>query len=64
MNTPPTHSLTPELLELLADRVKALAEPARLSLLTLLRAEEMSVGDLVGATRYEPPRDCRRLPTV
>jgi DNA-binding transcriptional ArsR family regulator len=50
MNTPPTHSLTPELLELLADRVKALAEPARLSLLTLLRAEEMSVGDLVGAT--------------
>lgn len=50
MKVPPTHSLTPELLELLADRFKAIAEPARLSILNYLRSGEMSVGDLVGRT--------------
>ena len=50
MKTPPAHALTPELLELLADRFKALAEPARLSILNYLRSGEMSVGDLVEKT--------------
>ena len=50
MKTPPAHALTPELLELLADRFKALAEPARLSILNYLRAGEMSVGELVKKT--------------
>jgi DNA-binding transcriptional ArsR family regulator len=50
MKAPRNHPLTPELLELLADRFKALAEPARLSILDILRAGEMSVGDLVAAT--------------
>jgi DNA-binding transcriptional ArsR family regulator len=50
MKTPPTHSLTPALLELLADRFKALAEPARLSILNTLRAGELSVSDLVEET--------------
>ena len=50
MKTPPAHSLAPELLELLADRFKALAEPARLSILNYLRSGEMSVGDLVVKT--------------
>lgn len=50
MKTPPTHLLTPELLELLANRFKALAEPVRLSILSYLRSGEMSVGDLVEKT--------------
>ncbi len=52
MKTPPTHSLKPELLELLADRFKALAEPARLSILNYLRSGELSVGDLVQRTGF------------
>ena len=52
MKTPPTHSLTPELLELLADRFKALAEPARLSILNHMRSGEMSVGDLAEKTGF------------
>ncbi|MEP6990273.1 MAG: metalloregulator ArsR/SmtB family transcription factor [bacterium] len=47
---PPPHSLTPALLAALADRFKALAEPARLSILNCLRKGEMSVGDLVEKT--------------
>lgn len=39
--------LTPEMLELVADRFKVLAEPARLGLLNLLRNGEMTVGELV-----------------
>jgi ArsR family transcriptional regulator len=39
--------LTPEMLELVADRFKVLAEPARLELLNHLRRGEMTVSDLV-----------------
>jgi ArsR family transcriptional regulator len=39
--------LTPQTLELVADRFKVLAEPARLELLNHLRSGEMTVSDLV-----------------
>ena len=42
--------LTPELLELVAERFKALAEPARLEILNVLRDEEMTVTELADAT--------------
>jgi DNA-binding transcriptional ArsR family regulator len=44
--------MTPELLELVANRFKVLAEPARLEILNLLRNGEMTVGDLVEATGF------------
>lgn len=47
MGRPP---LTPELLELIADRFKALAEPARLQLLNALREGEKTVSDLMSTT--------------
>ena len=43
-------TLTPELLTLVAERFKALAEPARLQILNELRAGEMTVGELVDST--------------
>ena len=43
-------ALTPEVLGLIAERFKALAEPARLQLLQCLRGGEMTVSDLVEAT--------------
>jgi DNA-binding transcriptional ArsR family regulator len=43
-------TLTPEMLELVADRFKALAEPARLQILKCLQAGEKSVNELVEAT--------------
>ncbi len=45
-----TSSLTPEVLELVAERFKALAEPARLTILNVLRPGELSVGELVEAS--------------
>jgi DNA-binding transcriptional ArsR family regulator len=42
--------LTPELLELIAERFKALAEPARLKILNALRDGEKSVSQLMEAT--------------
>ena len=42
--------MTPELITLIADRFKALAEPARLQLLDALRRVEMTVSELVDAT--------------
>ena len=42
--------LTPEVLALVAERFKALAEPARLQITGALRAGEMTVGELVDAT--------------
>jgi DNA-binding transcriptional ArsR family regulator len=42
--------MTPELLELVADRFKVLAESARLEILNHLRSGEKTVGDLVEAT--------------
>jgi DNA-binding transcriptional ArsR family regulator len=47
MNTP---RLTPEKTELVAERFRALAEPARLQLMTALREGEHTVGELVEAT--------------
>jgi DNA-binding transcriptional ArsR family regulator len=42
--------LTPELLELIGERFKALAEPARLNILNTLRDGELSVSDLIERT--------------
>ena len=44
--------LTPKQVELVADRFRALAEPARLHLIIALRDEERSVGELVEATGF------------
>jgi DNA-binding transcriptional ArsR family regulator len=43
-------TLTPEVLALVAERFKALAEAARLQILNALRGGEMTVGELVDAT--------------
>jgi DNA-binding transcriptional ArsR family regulator len=43
-------NLTPELRHLIAERFKALGEPARLHILDTLRRREMSVSDLVEET--------------
>ena len=45
-----SHELTPELLGLIGERFKALAEPARLSLLNTLRDGEQTVSELMDAT--------------
>ncbi len=42
--------LTTDLLELIAERFKALAEPARLGILNSLRGGEMSVSELIERT--------------
>ena len=42
--------LTPELIELIADRFKALAEPARLQILNHLRRGERTVSELIDYT--------------
>ena len=42
--------MTPEVLALVAERFKALAEAARLQILNALRGGEMTVGELVDAT--------------
>lgn len=44
--------LTPEMIQLVANRFKALAEPARLHLMQALRGGEQTVGDLVEATGF------------
>ena len=46
----PKRQMSAQLLELVADRFKALGEPARLQILTQLRDREMTVGELVDAT--------------
>ena len=43
-------ALTPEVMNLVAERFKALGEPARLQILDSLRHGEMTVGELVEAT--------------
>ena len=45
-------ALTPDLLALIAERFKALAEPARLQILNCLRAGEMTVSELVDETGF------------
>jgi DNA-binding transcriptional ArsR family regulator len=42
--------MSPQLMELVAERFKVLAEPARLQILSQLRDREMTVSDLVEAT--------------
>lgn len=44
--------LTPEKIELIAERFRALAEPARLHILNALRSGELTVGELVVATGF------------
>jgi Predicted transcriptional regulators len=44
------HKLTTELMAIIADRFKALGEPARLQILDALREGEASVTELVDAT--------------
>jgi DNA-binding transcriptional ArsR family regulator len=43
-------NLTPEMIELVAERFHALAEPARLHIMQALRGGEQTVGELVEAT--------------
>ena len=45
-------TLTPEVLTLVAERFKALAEPARLQILNALRSGEMTVTELVDETGF------------
>lgn len=42
--------MTPALVSMVAERFRALAEPARLQILSCLRDGEMTVGELVDAT--------------
>jgi len=42
--------LTPEMIELIAERFRALAEPARLHIMQALRNGEKTVGELVDVT--------------
>ncbi len=42
--------LTPETMELVADRFRALAEPVRLNIMQALRSGERTVGELVEGT--------------
>jgi DNA-binding transcriptional ArsR family regulator len=44
--------LTPEKIELIAARFRALAEPARLHIMNALRTGEQTVGELVEATGF------------
>jgi len=43
-------ALTPEILELVAERFKALAEPARLNILSALRGGEKTVSEVMDET--------------
>lgn len=45
-------TLTPDVIELIAQRFRALAEPARLQLLHCMRRGEMTVTDLVDETGF------------
>ena len=45
-----TNALTPDVLELVAERFKVLAEPARLQILNALRGGEQTVTELIEAT--------------
>ena len=44
------NNLTPEMIELVAERFRALAEPVRLHIMQALRRGEKTVGELVGET--------------
>ncbi len=53
--------MTPEILELIAERFKALAEPARLAILQALRAGERTVTDLVEETGFNQANVSKHL---
>ncbi len=53
--------MPPELLELVAERFKALAEPARLLLLDTLRRGERTVGELAEVTELHPANVSKHL---
>lgn len=53
--------MTPEMLELIAERFKALAEPARLAILHALRAGERTVTELVEQTRLNQANVSKHL---
>lgn len=54
-------TLTPEVMVLVAERFKALAEPARLEILNCLRGGEMAVGDLVEETGFGQANTSKHL---
>lgn len=54
-------ALTPEVLELIAQRFRALSEPARLQILQTLRGGELSVGDLVDETELSQANVSKHL---
>jgi DNA-binding transcriptional ArsR family regulator len=54
-------SMTTELLTLVAERFKALADPARLRLLNALRSGERTVGDLVEMTELSQANVSKHL---
>jgi ArsR family transcriptional regulator len=53
--------MTPELLDLVADRFKALADPARLRLLSALRGGERTVSELVEVTELSQANTSKHL---
>ena len=57
----PKYEMTPELLALVAERFKALAEPARLRVLSELRDGERTVTELMQATGLGQPNVSRHL---
>jgi DNA-binding transcriptional ArsR family regulator len=58
---PPMQSLPPEALLQVASYFQALAEPARLQLLNLLRESERNVGELAELTGYSAANVSRHL---
>ena len=54
-------TLTPEVLTLIAERFKVLAEPARLQILSCLRGGEMAVSDVVEATELSQANASKHL---
>jgi ArsR family transcriptional regulator len=54
-------TLTPEVVALVAERFKALAEPARLQILSCLRSEEMTVSELVDETGFRQANVSKHL---
>lgn len=53
--------MTPELLDLVGARFKALADPTRLRVLNALRGGARTVGDVVAATGVSQPNVSRHL---
>jgi DNA-binding transcriptional ArsR family regulator len=55
------NAMSPELVDLIASRFKALGEPARLRILQSLRVGEKTVSDLMGATGLSQANTSRHL---